>query len=480
MSEAALVFAKVAKERIKRAQRWRSHYAQWMPPQVAFHKDPSKRKLLRLGNQWGGKTVAGVTEVDWRCTGKHPYLKVNKPPIEAWIICASWSQSIAIQQKYYDWCDKDELSSETVFDPRRGFKGTSPAVLYKNGSIVRFKTTNQGGLNLAGATVNVVLIDEPTEQRIYQELQKRVMRQNGVMLMTLTPINGPTEYLKVLVDEGQISDHHYPLRPEYLIPVGAQRPMCLADGTAMDAAWIAQIRSETLSREEPVIVDGEWETRQIGRVFSMFDDRLNIGHVTNQVPTGKFQICVGIDHGARDFKQVAVLCAFAEDTGSIHVLGEYVGDGGTTSEEDAVGILSLIRKWGFRWEDIDFVTGDKPYDAGKGDGIGKKSNAEIETAICAELGITDIKRLFPRIKQAKTGKGAGRGSIDQGCNWLHRRMVQRRFTIQAGCERLIEAFRKWDYTDSDYKDPIDALRYATWPFAMREKKKDTGGTVYVY
>ena len=109
MRAAAIAMAKAGKQRANRADRRRSHYAMWMPPQVAFHKDPSKRKLLRLGNQWGGKTVAGVTEVDWRCTGKHPYLKVRKPPIEAWIICASWSQSIAIQEKYWDWCDKEKM-----------------------------------------------------------------------------------------------------------------------------------------------------------------------------------------------------------------------------------------------------------------------------------------------------------------------------------------------------------------------------------
>lgn len=478
--------AQATRARARRIERNRGAYMRWLVPQLALLTDPARLKLLRLGNQWGGKTTAGLKEVDWRCTGKHPFLPVRSPPIVAWVVCASWSQSVEIQRKFWEICDRDELDERTEFDEVKGFKGKHPTVRYKNGSIVRFKTTRQGGLNLASATIHVVLIDEPTQQRVFEELRKRVARTNGVVIMTLTPINGPVDYLRELVAKGQISDHHYPLRPEYLVPVGAKSPLRLQDGTPMDAAWCERLRAETLEMEVPVIVDGEWEVRVVGRVFTKFDPRPNGAHITSAVPAADLKICVGIDHGQKDFKQCAVLVGvdLAGDHPKVHVLDEYVGEGDTVPEQDARGILAMLRRWNLSWTDVNHARGDKPYDgAGKRLRVIRKSNTDLAGALRRELGLEYGQRLKPPILQAKTGDGGGRGSIDRGCTWLHRAMLRPgHFTVHPRCARLIEALEKWDYTDSDYKDPIDALRYATWPYAIRSRAPDDGAqaSVYVY
>jgi phage terminase large subunit-like protein len=484
-SRAALRFAQAARTRAKRVAARRSGYLRWLPPQYAFLRDPSKRKLLRLGNQWGGKTTAGLTEVDWRCTGKHPFLDTHQPPIEAWVVCASWSQSVAIQQKFWQLCDRDELDPRTVFDPVKGFRGKNPVVRYKNGSLVKFKTTRQGGLQLASATIHVALIDEPTSPRVYQELQKRVSKTNGVLIMTLTPINGPVDYLRELAEAGAVQDHHYPLKPEFLIPVGSDLPLRLEDGTPMDADWCERTRAETLSMEEPVIVDGEWEVRVTGRLFTAFDSNLNGAHVTANIPTGDLKLCVGIDHGQKDFKQVAVLVGvdISGEHPKVHILNEYVGPGDTLPEQDARGILDMLATpWGFRWEDVTHARGDKPYDgAGKRLRVIRKSNQDLEAALRKILRIGPRGVLSPPIRQAKTGEGGGRASIDAGCTWLHRAMLRPgHFTVHPRCTRLIEALDKWDFTDSDFKDPVDALRYATWSYAIRGRHARATPTLYVY
>jgi hypothetical protein len=477
----------ITSRRRRRFEQRRARYLRWLPAQHEFLTTDARLKLLRLGNQFGGKTTVGLSEVNFRCTGKHPFIDVTPPPIEAWIVCASWSQSVAIQRKFWELCDKDELDPDTVFDPMRGFRGKNPAVRYKNGSIVRFKTTNQGGLNLAGATIHFVLIDEPTEQRIFEELKKRLLRTNGSMALTLTPINGPTDYLRELAEKGALVDIWHRLEPEQLIPIGAELPMRLPDGTPMDDAWIERIRAETLDLEEPVIVDGEWETRTQGRVFGAFDPRPKGGrHITAVVPDVDLKVCLGVDHGQKDFKQVALLVGVdvsdPQNT-RVHVLDEYVGEGNTLPKDDAKAILAMLARWGWRWEHIDHARGDKPYDGAASRRVSiRKSNKELMVAIKKQLGLSSRDRLTPYIKQAKTGAGGGRGSIDRGCTWLHRCMLREGgFTVHPRCKRLIESMEKWDYRDNDYKDPIDALRYATWTYAIQGGGSNGGNaTVYVY
>jgi phage terminase large subunit-like protein len=457
----------------------------WTPPQHAFLSDSAPRKLLRAGNQIG-KTWAGMAEVIWRAMGTHPFYRTHTPPIEAWIVCTSWAQSVAIMKKFRALCPPDAIR-RTRFDPRTGYGKDNPAVVFLNGSIVRFRTTNQGAEALAGATVHFVLIDEPTDEENYRELDRRLLRTAGAMALTLTPINRPVEYLRDLAELGLVTDHHARLTATNLTPLGMREPLRLLDGTPMDEAWIAEQRRLVLPRYAPVVLDGEWECRTEGAVFTAFDPAV---HRTERVPDIDLKALLGIDYGQRDFKQVAEL-AGVDLTGEyphVHVLDEYVAEGDTTPDQDATAIVELLgRDRGWTWRDLDFAHGDKPYDgAGSRRRVIRKSNAdlqgELEKVLRRRGQLGKRVPLTPPIRQAKTGPNGGRASIDRGCTWLHRAMLRPgHFTVHPRCERLIEALQKWDFTDNDYKDPIDALRYATWPYAMRGSPRANGRTsIYLY
>jgi hypothetical protein len=93
-------------------------------------------------------------------------------------------------------------------------------VKFKNGSIIKIKTTNQGGLALAGATIDVALFDEPpSDMRTYVEVSRRLAHRGGVLLLAYTPVNAPVDYLRELVAQGQIVDHWAPMTPDQLIQV---------------------------------------------------------------------------------------------------------------------------------------------------------------------------------------------------------------------------------------------------------------------
>ena len=103
----------------------------------------------------------------------------------------------------------------------------NPTVVFRNGSVVRFRTTNQGPEALAGATIDYVSIDEPTDLDIYRELDKRVMRRSGSIGITLTPINRPCGWLREMVEMGSITEVHARLTPLNLTPHGRPRPLTL-------------------------------------------------------------------------------------------------------------------------------------------------------------------------------------------------------------------------------------------------------------
>jgi phage terminase large subunit-like protein len=440
----------------------------WLPPQLALLRATEKRVLLRTGNQSYGKTTAGLAEVVYRCRGRHPYKEVPDAPVEWWIICAAWSQSIAIQKKLWALLPKDEVHPNTRFNELTGFVGKSPAVLFKNGSIIRIKTTNQDTLDLAGATIDGVMFDEPPRnQRVYTELLKRVQSRAGTILLTMTPINAPVDWIRELVDAGQIRDIHYPLDEKHLVFVGTRRRIRDREGRKCDAAWVEARRAETPAHEAPVVVDGEWEVRVEGRRFSAFISAAVEGaHVGAWFPDRELKLYLGVDHGIGDGNQVAVLVGVddsqVEGGPAVYVFDETPDMGPTTPDQDAEVVLGMLSRWSLEWGDLAGVYGDIP----AGHGAARKGNRDLGDAVARKLGKKSRRDLNPTIVTAKMGRGNIRGSVWIGERWLHQRMVEHRagspkFMVQPGATLLIECFDRYDgRKDSKYKHRIDALRYA--------------------
>jgi len=436
-------------------------YIRWMPPQYAFLSCDHDLKLLRTGNQTSGKTTAGLAEVHWKCACEHPYYKVRRGPIEAWVVCASWSQSVAIQKKYWELVPRHHLDPSTTFDSKNGFGAKSPMVKYTNGSVVRFKTANQETLDVAGATIDHVMFDEPPRsQGTFGEIWKRVQAREGSISLTMTPIGAPIDWLKKMVEDGIVKDLHFRLTPDVLVPVGAKRPIRLITGRVCDAEYIDEVIRKTLPHEVPVRVHGEWETRAEGQVFASFRATGEGSHVHQRWADVDFKICLGIDHGEGVNREFAVLCA-VDDSGEfprVVVLDEYGSEGPTTPEQDIRSILAMLERNGLEWRDLDYVYGDKPVDKMSG----RKGNRDLENALVRELKLRDRAQLTPRIKSAKRGRFAGRGAVSMGCTFMHRCMVREgHWVVAPWCKRVIECLERWNGHPKDkFKDGCDATRYA--------------------
>ena len=454
-------------------------HIRWLPGQYSFLSDPSPRKLFRAGNQSQGKTTAGLADVVWRCLGTHPFLKTQDPPIEAWVICASWSQSLAIQAKLWALVPQDDVHPATEFDPVRGFRGVNPACRFKNGSIIRIKTTQQGALSLAGSTISCALFDEPPKtHRIYGEITKRVLKAGrfGVISLCLTPVNAPTDWLREAVQNGQITDHHFKLEPKNLIPVGSTEPLRLPDGTVCDQKWIDRVIAETLPWEAPVVIHGEWEMSTVGAALCDFKET---EHVTKELPQGATKLAIGIDHGdGSHFSQACVLVAvqYSRDPDGasyprVFVLDTYVSESTTTPDMDARSIRIMLERNDLKWSDLDYAWGDRSYPGQRG-GSSRKSNTDIIAAMGRELHVPHT-RLRPQIRTVKRGSGRVAGSVHRGVRFLHYSMVRPgHFHVHPRCTRLIESINRYEMKSDEWAHMIDALRYALnhWIFEKRARQ----------
>jgi len=454
-------------------------YVRWTPPQRAFLECLARFKLLRTGNQFG-KTWAGCADTIWYAMGVHPYRDVPQVPTEQWIVCKSWSQSIAIQAKLWALLPKHLLAPDTTFRPKTGFAGVQKAIeiRHKSGgwSIIRIKTIGQDNLDLASATVHRIWIDEPLgDAETFSELQMRLRRTGGELAITMTPATtGDLVWLRELVEAGQVEDMHYRMEPANFIPVGSARPLLSENGEVMDAAWVAREIANTLSWARPVRCHGEWEYGRIDAVFENFHPNLHVvpNLVSSDVgPRGEVQLAYGVDYGEDRLRTAGVLVAVEASEAHglrVFILREYAPNAATTIQMDAGGVLESVSTLGVQWNQLDHAHGDKRYTDARGR-ITRKSNAMLTEAIEKALGRR--RGIKPAFRSAKRGTGAGRGSVWAGVRWLNDRMITPdAFYVDASCTRTIECLQKWQGGPAEeYKDQLDAVRYALRPFIFRRR-----------
>lgn len=462
----------------RRADNPLDHMA-WLPGQHAFLLSDAKLKLLRAGRQTAGKTTAGAAETVWRMMGRHPFRQVRPPPVKGWVVCGGGEQSEIVQERIWSLVPKSEVAPGFAYDTRKGaFLGKYPRLRLKNGSEIWVKTGQQDSLNLASGTLDFVWVDEPPEnQGVWSELLARILRLNGDIYLTLTPINRPVDWLHQIsakpgetTRERPVEDLHFALTPENLIPVGSDRPMTLIDGTVCDQDWIDFLTSRTVEYERPVVLDGSWEFRIGGAYFDGAWDPNKL--VYDALPDKTDKIVVGIDHGDRPGKQVFTLMAVSvEDPPSVHVMDQYRDLIGTASPmDDAKGLLAMIARHRnprtgrtLQYADLHFVGGDRVHLPGSGK---QKSNRDLAAQIKKVLKVPD---LTPPVRTIKRGEGRGAGSLSIGSRWLYHAMVAGRFSVAPHLTFLVDAIPKYTLKDDDLgvKDSIDSIRYGLdqWIFS---------------
>ncbi len=406
--------------------------------------DRSRYKALRGPNQ-SGKTESGAAELLHRMRGTHPFARTHTPPIDCWVVCSSWKQSLIIQRKIYALIPKDELDPAVKFTRKNGFSGQWFAL--KNGSTCTVVTAQQDTIDLASATLHYIWCDEPPPESIWSELVARVTAHRGTISITYTPIGRPVDWLREKSEAGEISDTHYTLTVENCTPIGGVR--------FKRASAIEEFRRSCLAIERAQRCDAAWEGVAEGRIFEAFSEHL----ITEDVPPGVVEFAVGIDHGAKAGRQCAVLvaCAMVRGKPRVWILDEAKSDGRTGTEDDARNILAMLARHGLTLKNIDFWRGDRAH---AGDWRGnQKSNRDLKRAFSTILGVP-LERLPESLQRITTPK-KWQGSVAYGCRLINKLMAEDRCTVSPRAEGVIDGFRNWEGALQDpKKDPVDAVRYA--------------------
>lgn len=456
----------------QRDQQARIHWMDWLPWQSRFIGLTRKVKLVRTGNQLG-KTYAALGDFILRCLGAHPTCP-TAPPLVAWIVTESRQQGAAIQAKFVELCPPDQIDWERSrpYTEAVGFGFNEQFCYLRNGTLVSFRTYGQGSRRLEGASVDLILLDEPPTQSVYRTAVKRVRQQAGTVLISMTPQWKDCSWLKKLVEKGVVEEVHAKMTPENLRFVGSGRSMTLADGTPMDEAWIAQQRAEANPIYAPVELDGEWEYRVDGAYFRTFGPKNLASAQARLSGVGRRMLLLGLDYAAADREQglCSVLSevlelprrsAAARPRYEVLALDEVVLPGSATHEQLALGIKAMLTRNGLDWKDLAAVHGDNPAQSLTGRKVG---NSSMASALAEVLDLAGAKSLTPPIKNAKEG-GNNKHVFDFSLRWVYEAVTEGRLWVRRDrCPCLWAAFEQWDYDPKHPgKDVLDAFRYSLKP-----------------
>jgi phage terminase large subunit-like protein len=196
------------------------------PKQAAFHAGGAlyDERLLMAGNQLG-KTLAGAMEWAMHLTGRYPDWwqgRVFDKPVRLWAAGVTAESTrdnpqrvlIGSPQQKEKWgtgtIPKDALKEWT---PAPSVGGALDSVVVRWGgagdvaageSVLSFKAYEKGREKWQGETLDGVWFDEEPPLDIYSEGRTRCVARRGIVIVTLTPLQGMTDLVRLFLSEADL------------------------------------------------------------------------------------------------------------------------------------------------------------------------------------------------------------------------------------------------------------------------------------
>lgn len=424
-------------------------------PQRAFASWTVRRGLWIGGNSIGKSWGHAWDHIHFT-RGTHPLRKVPTGPRFTMLLGYSYAQMDPLMSKLWAMLPKGEIHPKLYYSPGQGIRGFKEPVIPfvagpGKGSAIYLATYEQGASRVMGAQVHRVGLDEPPPSHVYAEILPRLNFYRGELRISCTPTpeSPPLEYLREAVERGDVGE----LRTSYCEESVTVR------GGLVDWPWKRQAEIDEdimsyLPDERGMRRDGDWTPLVAGRWF----DRVTETCYTNDgIGVGRWTLAVGIDHGTRPGRQIAVLVARNITTGQCIVLDEARHEGVSTSREDARAILSMLARRGVRWSDVDMWVGDRAT-AESFWGVAK-SNRDLQAELARELGMSATEAAAKGLRIETMKKE--RGSVRRGVALMNSLAATGLLRFNRACARVIQGVREWKGDPgSELKDGIDAARYA--------------------
>lgn len=244
-----------------------------LPHQARFHSSKVKERAF-IGSNRCGKTEANAAECVRCAEGKNPHWTELPTPNIGWVISLTNEvQREILQPKFKKLLPKGckiRYRPNDVWDQ----------VIFPNGSIIGFKSCEQGRESMQGVALHWVSIDEECPEDIFEELRARIVDYSGRLWITFTPLNGMTWSHERYVD------------PDTKIDDCEVFTATMWDNAVSRGGYIpdAEIQKLEDSIKDPVLklvrIYGKY-AEQIGRIYKTFDRKVN-GIKKSQLPPGYF------------------------------------------------------------------------------------------------------------------------------------------------------------------------------------------------
>lgn len=402
------------------------------PALAGFMASTDRRILVRAANRCG-KTMAAAAKL---CT-----LMLRVPNRKYRAVGVNYQQSVGVIGQYLaDLLPPSALASGCHYTKTNGW--SHQLIRLKNGTTCEIRSSEQSGLSHAGSTLHGVWLDEFGPEEILLESLTRVMSYDGWVWQTGTPVGRSVDYFRKLVE---VENTEW---VQHVVAFNIANVPWLPPEQV--EAWIEEQRGWPDSFDQRIL--GAWDSPTTERLFTGFDSSCLI---TPDMPLPKgVQLVVGIDHGEKAGRQVAVLVAHNAD--GLWVLDEEVNTVATTPTDDARAIRAMLQRNDLDVHQIHAWVGDVN-SAGKSNMVGFSANDVLAFELCKDAGFHK-----QAIRIATPMKGPG--SVDAGSRLLNHGFLRHKLWVNPRCQQLIKGLRhaRGSKADADLTHALDALRYAAY------------------
>lgn len=205
--ELALILAALA-ERQKESP---LEFLELMPMQKAF-VDSTAHTALAFGGNRAGKTTPDAIIV---------IQTALKSRSKIWVCGETFQDSIAIQQKKINELLPRREIKYGNYDDINGF--TNRKLQFKNGSLVSFKSYDQGREAFQSDDIDLVICDEEPPLDIIKEIKMRLIDRNGRLIISMTSLKGITDFIRDYFEGCDVLETRYATLVKKEIPVRAKK-----------------------------------------------------------------------------------------------------------------------------------------------------------------------------------------------------------------------------------------------------------------
>jgi hypothetical protein len=450
-----------------------------------------------FGFNGAGKTMALALRLIAACQGRDPLLaKVRPRPLQI-LICVTGFEAMStidLARQLYTLSPPDLFAQVDVdengnpvgrprpwYAPGRGFRGRPPRLVVQTGpfkgTVINVTTLGAGSMHSAGGTVDIIIINEPITEEVWDELAGRDrVGSLGILwyVFTPTPKAPSQEWVERVVQNappGWVTYVTSPLEEgSYLVSTGATAKTLRLGDLVLHLA-------ETLYLEPPEKTAARvarWSEhsrpQRMGLSLRPFLEetyfsRVWTADVLHDDPGVGGWLVGGIDYSTKDGRTRVVIAKWWAEGNPRAFYGHVIVDlKASTSDPDTVAreLLDALAEAEIEIGDVDAWIGDRAAISDRGFVV--RDNRAFRAAVLQELRhrAKDPRIAAPRaLWEIRTPKKRG------GSSWAAKAFLRSlishhppRLRVMRRCSHIIEDFEQWDGTDrSTSKDGLDALGY---------------------